>query len=357
MIQIAYPQRRLIHRYDEYKTPITKLNPLEDYRNWVSGLRSKGYTADLLREIHGFNDAKEIALSAKAISAHAEHAVNLLQQAMSGPSDVSYLPIYYCMLNLAKICVIISGYREELRKQKWHGVKYIPKKRPQDLSNETIVIKSEGAIPLYYKSITGQPLPDREIKRELRQIYPFIRYISHEYMSIYHCDYCFARIAVEMLGNVNDGFYLSAEINPLKQTEISNRQLKVLCGFHSKDLNPGLPIYYHTDTVGGTEEEAKPVLLRKIRRFLLVSDVDAAQNPVCFTPISGSPVFALEEFNIILAFFHLSNVVRYNPEYLNKLKDSKAWSLLLALRQHGSLGFLEHFWSFVNKKLIMPVSL
>jgi len=69
-----------------------------------------------------------------------------------------------------------------------------------------------------------------------------------------------------------------------------------------------------------------------------------------YTPVSGSNLLLPEELPILLAFFHLSNVVRYAPERLLKLHDSKASAVLQSLIRQGAYRFIELFWSYLNKK-------
>ena len=54
----------------------------------------------------------------------------------------------------------------------------------------------------------------------------------------------------------------------------------------------------------------------------------------------------------MLAFFHMSNVVRYNPEFLARLKDSRSWGLLLVLRNHAVLKFLKLFWENISQSCL-----
>ncbi|MGB8951371.1 MAG: YaaC family protein [Candidatus Aminicenantales bacterium] len=343
-----------ICRYDKQTIVTTKVDPIEDICGWVSGLRSSGYASDLLKEIHGFADLQEIKDSTKAITSHAEHAVHLLHQGMAGPVDVSYLPLYYCMLNLAKICIIATGYRKNLSKQRWHGATYPIEKDSQDLINETIYLKERGAIPLFYKSITGEALPNTSVKLALRQVYPYIRYVSHEYCSLYKAERGYVDIELEYKGNKNLGYKIQATIDLQgRQSGIKANELRVLRGFRQI---AGNQLVFETDVLKGNLEDVQARLLTKVRRFLLVSDIDPLRNIRCDTPVSSSRLFAPEELHILLAFFHLSNVVRYKPEFLDKLKDSRSWALLVSLPRHGTLTFLEHFWSFMHKRVTIVTS-
>jgi hypothetical protein len=70
------------------------------------------------------------------------------------------------------------------------------------------------------------------------------------------------------------------------------------------------------------------------------------------TPSSRATLDLPDEFCILMAFFHLGNVVRYDPQRLEQLMDSRAAPMVEALRRHGTLRFLVQFWSFVTQKQI-----
>ena len=57
-----------------------------------------------------------------------------------------------------------------------------------------------------------------------------------------------------------------------------------------------------------------------------------------------------EEIPIWLLFFYLSSIVRYKPELVERLRDSKYWPVLSTARLHVFLDFLLAFWSFVHQK-------
>src|SRR5689334_7450317 len=111
----------MIHRYPDTVQLTSELDPMADVTSWIRGLRSVGYTSDILRNIHGFIDKNRIKHSAQAISAYVDTAVQLLNQGQSSSTELSYLPIYYAMLNLAKAVTIFSGHMKELSMNKYHG--------------------------------------------------------------------------------------------------------------------------------------------------------------------------------------------------------------------------------------------
>ena len=72
--------------------------------------------------------------------------------------------------------------------------------------------------------------------------------------------------------------------------------------------------------------------------------------PVSLTPICNKQLLLPEELPILLAFFHMSNVVRYNPEFLVRLEDSPEWGLLHVFSRQGIYRYLVLFWSFFNQR-------
>ena len=171
-----------ILRYDSLRKSFSRIDPMLDISSWISGLRSRGYVSDLLKEKHGFTDLKKINKASKAISSHAEDSMNLLSQGMSGPIETSFLPIYYSLLNLSKMLIIFKGEQDELARQRWHGASYDNRKVSRDLMTEKITLHSRGAIPLFYRIVTNEHLPihSNHISVKMRDVYRYIKNISHE---------------------------------------------------------------------------------------------------------------------------------------------------------------------------------
>jgi hypothetical protein len=354
----------MIFRYDSIKIVRSRLNPLSDFCTWFAGLRSKGLVADLLKETHGFSDRNKIRRASNAVATHAENAVNLLGQGFSGLPDVSFLPIYYALLNIAKIYVILRDRQSELENQRWHGASYNPKSS-RDLLTEEIKLYSKGAIPLYLNTITNQTFTAKrnQISIKMKDIYPFIRSISHEFSESYKREELYYPITINLEGDDKMGYRLKASITAKTHLRnLNKRYIKVLNGFNlipkfrkkkKKTIINATGINsYATRFINDSKEKARHQLVTKyLRRYLLSAGV-INNLPIAITPISDKRLIFPEELPILLAFHHMSNVVRYNPEKLEQLKDSKTWTLLLTLIRHGTLSFLELSWSAIQQKHI-----
>ncbi len=178
-----------LSRYDRIDTVSTPLDPLAAALNWIRGLRSVGLCSDLLKERHGFVGSTVTTDAARAMAAHAEVAVALIEQALSGPAHVSYIAAYYGLLDLAKIVIVASGGLAELQKEKWHGMSWSGiQTAVQDLQTDHITLQGRGAGALFYKALTGKrwTTPNRKSRRlAMRDVYPYIQCVSFEYAQVY----------------------------------------------------------------------------------------------------------------------------------------------------------------------------
>lgn len=349
----------MLSRYDSIKTVSSKLDPIEDILNWVAGLRSNGYVSDLLKDIHEFNVSDEIKIASRAITAHAENTVNLFEQGFSSPKDVSFLPLYYAMLNLAKVQIIFFGKYNLLKAQRSHGASYNPNiKISKNILNEKIKLWKNGTIPLYYYSITKEKLikSGESLIFKLSDIYPYIQSVSHEYDILYNHKYSFLPIEIELDGNDKKGYRLVTRF----PQSMDKRKVKVLANFRKEPdikrtkkgriINATGESVYKTKLVRCNKVEYLKKTNSILRRDLLYFTILRDNKHIVMTPISSSKVIFPEELAVILAFFHMSNIVRYNPEMLEQLKDTKAWTLLLSLIRHGTFSFLEQSWSNIKKE-------
>jgi hypothetical protein len=105
---------------------------------------------------------------------------------------------------------------------------------------------------------------------------------------------------------------------------------------------------YISANIHGDRDDAEAQLLTTVNRNLISPAHSDAWMSFC--PISSNRFPINDEIAILLAFFHMSNVVRYNPTDLYRLMDSKYWVLPLSLRKHGFLHFLKLMWGHFVKE-------
>ena len=339
-----------MNRYDVKYSIGTDLDPIEDLLIFMSTLKSKGYTKDLLKSVHNITNTAELEKNANLIKLHMDNAIGLAEQAFSGPPETSFLPLYYSTLNLNKVYLIILGKRIQLAQNRWHGASYSENHMSRNFLNEEINVKRRGTIPLIYNTLTGKSIPNAGIKVKLSDIYPYITSIGAEYGIITKMKEKMMQISSKVINDPENGHHLKVEIlnDDYLNAPPQARSLKAFSGLSLINPENGAP-YYVTQKRTGNFNIIERQLINSVKRYLNSDDLYGFNNWISSTPISNRNHVFNEELCITLAYFHLSNVVRYNPEHLFKLMDSKYWSILLALRKHGYLRFLKLMWGNFNK--------
>ena len=331
-----------LSRYAETYGIRTQLDPLGDLFTLVQGFASHDYLQGILHERHGLSTG-DARLRAGVIAPHIKIAGDYIEQSQSGPRAVAFLPIYYAMLNLAKVYIATGPHHAALAANRWHGASYPGYgKDSQSLLTEAIDLKRGGTIPLLYTSITGQKIAhDRRIR--MADVYPYALGISAEYGLATGAALPFASLHCSVQKSGAGDFIPSLKLRTLSG-DAELRKLKLLKGYKSHPteknhfLGPKLP-------AAGEENES---VRQTVRPFMLY--ITAGGNPM--TPLCAKHLLLPEELPLLLLFFHLSNVVRYKPEFMAKLADSKFWPVLCAAQRHCLLNFLILFWSHMHQRTL-----
>jgi len=339
----------VVLRYGEPEVVSTPLDPLEDIMSLICGLRSVSYVADILRSKHGVKEKKEIVSSSRLIVTYVDDALGLIAQAFSGPPEVSFLPLYYAILNLSKIYILMAGKRTQLERNRHHGASYPFEKRSRDLLTEQIYLHPKGVLGLFYEVLThGEPWISKSGRLSMKEVYPFIYPISAEYEQAYGSRSPFQPVDLRVTRKGPDQWQCELELKwPIRFDPRKWRYIQAFRGFRPKQADK---LKFVSDIVQARDErEARRYLQSSVRSFMLYSYVDEFGKTRILIPLSRKRLLLPEELPIWLAFFHLSNVVRYRPEFLSVLRDSKSWPMLLALRKHATFRFLVLFWSYVQQ--------
>jgi hypothetical protein len=331
-----------LYRYQSY--PITsKLDPFSDVLNMLDSLTSTEYVVELQSRTHGIppDEAKQ---RAKRICPNVRAALQYVQQSLVGPPEVSFLPAYYAILCLSKVYVLLGKKHADLP-TKQHGVTYLGHdKDSQTLLTEEIKLQPKGEIPLLYETITGQEIK-KAVTLTMKEVYPFLGDVGAEHQlaagvpsSLAMLDWTLSRTAQ---GNVGS----SVTVKPFDNSRaLSRQELKALRGFKADPQNPG---HFIGPTVAGNVDVSTE-LRKHVRAELIYSleDFDAI-------PLSAKHLLLPEELPIALAFFHMSSVVRYKPEFFERLRDSRFWPVVSATRRHCLLKSLILCWSFVHRRSLL----
>lgn len=342
------PDPITVHRYPEHHTVISRLNPLEDICCWIQGLKSISYLKELARAKHGISGS-ELTKYGRLACSFVEIATEYLDQAFGGPSSVAFLPLYYAFLNLSKACIVLGPYREELPKQRLHGASYPgAEKDSRGLETEEIVLRPRGTIALLYKTLTGG-LEIKKRRTSLSRIYPYILDVEAEYGMVTGQPGLLRPCRVHIVER-NSASRLECHLLPSDGPIPNADDLRYLKAFTGLRRDPHRSDHLVSKFVKAKAQDALASLRQAIRPFLLyVPSAVSRERWYMEVPVSSSHLLLPEELPILLAFFHLSSVVRYKPEFHKKLMDSKYWPLLLAMQKHSSFKFLILFWSFVHQ--------
>lgn len=339
-------------RYETISGVSSALDPVDDALDWIAGLRSTQYTSDLLRKKHGFVSSQDVRSAAATVAAHTAAAAGLIEQARSGPTALSFLPLYYAILSLSKICVAIGPQRAFIGVHRHHGASYNPlQKSSRDLRTETITLQPKGVLGLFYTTLTGEPWYRAARAMHMAAVMPFITSVGFEHNLAFGSPPKLARVHVGIEGDAGSRYQLTVAA-PL-QPPIWNGRLRELRAFRglkqdSKDSNE----YRSPSVTANSASEARRQLIGRHLRPSLLYDPHEGNfvgSVGCLTPVCSRHLLLPEELPIWLTFFHMSNIVRYKPEFLAKLSDSRSWPFLLAIRRHGLLRFLLLFLSFMHK--------
>jgi len=151
---------------------------------WVSGLTSIKYIEDLLLSKHNISVSISLRKRCSIVAGLVKLACEYLEQAQKGPQDVSFLPLYYALLNLSKAYIVIGPYYNELSQNRKHGASYDTEKKARTLENDYIKLRAKGSIPLLYRTLVGEYMlknVNEEKILKMRDVYPYIYVISAEY--------------------------------------------------------------------------------------------------------------------------------------------------------------------------------
>jgi len=261
---------------------------------------------------------------------------------------------------LAKVAIVFDGGLASLAAQRTHGASWSGiTRRSQDLLTDHVTLHEKGSLALFYTTITGDAWPSspqktkaggwissKKQKVELKLVYPSIYSIGYEFCEAYGRECDLDRVAVRLarVGNAEKWRVL---------TSFSGSNV---AGSHhftvgmTKSANASL--YQSKPVSAKTPEEARQKMESKFRWHLL-HHVVGPGGVETYTSRKRGNIQMPQEFAILLAFFHLGNVVRYDPERLGRLVDSRACSMIDAARRHAVLDYVLAIWSFVKRRTVL----
>lgn len=353
---MSYASEDRIGRYSKIHEVVTSLDPMSEYISWISSLRSIEYTSSLLRDVYLMQAKKSIQETSKEIKIHIDAAISLFDQAMAGPEKYSYLPLYYSFLNLAKIIALANGKHSKLKQQKYHGVSYKPTKKPKSLLSDKIGLRKDGTIPLFFEAITGKPwMPNRINFKDIniKDLYSSIGCIACEYEQISGKKSVLSPVKMTYVPYRKDRMKIRLEHASLdrdKPAKFSQRSCLTFARRISKKSISNR-VCWETASMKIAQGDEKKELLKYFKSYLFQDFLDSGDR-FSYVPLTTCKNLFPQEVTILLAFFHLGSVVRYSPDFMEKIYDSHSWTLIDSFRRHGAFAFLKDFWSSVKQESI-----
>ena len=325
-------------RYPEDQLVVSDQEPFSDVLDLLGFLCSRDYLGDLIVKKHKLTRQQSKSRTTLIIP-YIKIASDYIRQSLEGPKNISFLPAYYAILNLMKVYILLSPKYDDLKHNRWHGATYkIHSKDSKSILYEKITIKNSGTIPLFYESITGQKIPRGDNHILIGEILPYVTGIEHEYnlATGNKSQICELRL---------DFFDRGGNRPRIKiknwDDSVPKRKLKILKEFKAHPSEKNIFLGKIINNEQNNIEEFRDHL----RSFLIYN----IHHQATYTPICAKNIMMPQELPIVLLFFYMSNIVRYKPDYLTKIMDTKYWPLLSLARKHSFYKFINLFWAFMHQ--------
>ncbi len=341
------PKKVNLLRYKETNVISTRLDVLEETMNYLSFFRSLEFTEDNLLKTHNIRNAAKRKILAKEIKEHISLSIDLANQAFNSKEELSYLPLYYSCLNLIKAHLLFMNKKEDLYRNLKHGMSYNEKLMRRDFFNEELTFYKDGVVPFYYRTISGKTITNSErIRIKIKDVYAKIKDIYAEYLllSSGHSQ------IIELKGGIIE--YQGEEF--IKLIKHSSRyenlpSLRSVSSINNFKLHPDKQLYLSKEPIIN-ENQIEKYINDNINKYYISNYFcNNCKEFHLYTFVSGAKHVFNEELSIALAYFHLSNIIRYNPIHYRKLVDSKYNPLITALRKNGYFTFIKSMIGHFHK--------
>lgn len=334
-----------MRRYASIHGITSPLDPIKDVLVLLEYLTSHDYLIQILTATHGLTPA-DAKRRASSIIPHMRSGLAFIEQSLSTTPDLSFLPAYYGLLNLIKAYILVGPHHADLPANRWHGASYpVDAKDSRTLLTEVVDIKRGGAIPLLYRTVTGKVMPVTRL--QLQDFYPFVSGVTAEYSLAVGKP---SLIRSVRLGGMPHKKYKKKQIctativrHQGETQPFAARDFKVLSHFRPA---PEVRDTFCGRVLPNPCQYDDPRYRRQFHTYM----VYGFDNHVISTPMTSQRVLMFEELPILLLFFHMGSVVRYKPEFMNRVRNSRYWPILAAARQHSLLRFLILTWSFIHNR-------
>jgi hypothetical protein len=318
----------------------------------ISLIRRRGFNAPMDKKIYF------------AFRASVRQAYNYWEAAKKLNPRSAALLYYYCFLQLSRAYILLHEPTEILGKRPHHGLT-VDLSVSKPFIQQKVSVKPSGIFPLFYKIFTDNPIDPQELS--IQRCLSYCSDISHQYTSggfglksIYEARLVMAvneinknawGIIALAGGLINLSKYPRASTPIAKayqQIELPNQMTNELFNIkgnmhpyyeYLQEINThpylGESIIPEWQIRGTIEDSFKAVLDHTY--FLDESSFTIARP---YKP--RSETWMREAISIYIVMFYLSNVVRYQPDYLDHLLDTKEAWLIEGFIKSSPLTFLRN---------------
>ena len=283
-----------------------------DVASPLSALISKEYFVEVLCDRHGLRETDGEDRASQAIP-YVAVALEYIAQARSGPAEVAFLPGCYAIWNLMKVYALLGTRHSELSSNRRHGVTYdVTTKANKSILDEVVGIRLSGAFRLFYESIVGRPLGARQMA--LRDVHPYLADVASEYyLSIGDpVRMCTVEFLWRETGDEVTPCIRLHEIG--RREPITRTDLMLLHGVW-KAVGKG-----YEDVIEGppTIRDKATAKDEMVRKYVHPELLYHPQKGSVVIPLAAGPPLLPEELPIALTFYHMSMIVRYKPDHINR---------------------------------------
>lgn len=332
----------VVQRYPEDVFVTSTQDGFCDLLDWLEFLNAKEYLVALLRGTHGLSESEAVRRAVE-ITPHVRMATAYIRQSLDGPTEISFLPAYYAILNLMKVYVLLGPRHADLAQNRWHGAAYDPRgKGSRSILTEEIVLKTGGVFPLFYETLTARKLPSRNVVLRIGDFLGLVSGIWFEYSLAMGRPHSICQLKFDVV-NLQGSMHIRCVVTPpagrgpegpiqaLRRFTVDSKQKR----------------FYYSPVLQGPG----PIEFTSALRGCLQTHLIYRLEPLnTYAEVVKSRLEFPQELPIALLFFYMSCIVRYRPEYFARLRDSKFWPVISSARMHAFLEFLLCFWSFAHKR-------
>lgn len=301
----------------------------------------------------------------KHFQAHVRQAKNYYYSAKSLPTKSSALLYYYCFLNLAKAAILTKN-PNLAGKKRYHGIKFNFNENIE-LNKQVVTSQRSGVFPLLYEWYFGKPIGEHSLN--IKTLLNYCTEISYQcHMSgieedkilsgfYAHCTNRTQKTGWSVIGLTNANLLLQYPktykffIENFEKIELKQHDFFDIFGLTAfeykfftffQSINP---IPWPSTSITSALEvrgEIMKAFDSGIYSNFTGKEVDFQ---IALPYKTRNQIFMDEAISIYLVMFYLSNLVRYNPQYLEKIFSKKEAWLIDSFIRSCSITFIKKFIS------------